>query len=714
VVILPRKFTYSLILILGINLISKPGQTALYSLEFKKNPILKLDPQKDFQLGVGKKGGKGWECDYRKHKPGYALAGLHDPLQLEPGLYRMTFHLKRGNYPKKGLLYKTYGLFRLEIWDLNRNELMNSRELQIADLPEAGKHEERWLEFSMTGREGHAIEPRVYWIGLANGELESIHIEKFRNVSLKFLEDKALQLGHRLETNHLENGFVVSRLPDMTPDELGDALTYTSFYVASLAWRYGATKDPLVAQALENEIQTLHSAIKGTKEEPFLARYVFPDGTPYPKSPSKDPYTAFYLAYAAAYPHIDNRFLKAQMRQDLTLLTSRFLTHGLTIKQGNKVIISLAPYFTEEEIRSGIRKLFEEKDGTKQILSGLKKAKSYLPFTEFWPGIEKTKDALKRKNENELFKQILPTVNGVANLLDRVRVVLREQYRNDLFPRRQRNQDYPGIRLEGLLAQCLGKFPKKVNRVFGEDTRFKRLNDLRVLASNALIVLHMVKTAQVYSKEPQFEEYYRSNLYTQDALLQTALEWFNIEEDLIRLTSGNPAADRHRRGYLSVISLYNLIQLEKNPTVKEKYSELLNRWWDSNKHEDNPLAAALFCASLKEGTKQNPIREGQIESVLKALDSYPRNQTGFGEAYWKENGRKIAETYGGGYRRDYSYEPLPVSQRPKDSFLWQRNPRRLKGDFVKDYPGLDYLFVYWFCRYHKLIAPPPPEPTVQK
>ena len=74
----------------------------------------------------------------------------------------------------------------------------------------------------MEGREGHIIEPRVFWFGLANGEVESITIQAFPSPALRELEQKAQALGSRLSSHHLENGFVVSRKPDNAPDETGD------------------------------------------------------------------------------------------------------------------------------------------------------------------------------------------------------------------------------------------------------------------------------------------------------------------------------------------------------------------------------------------------------------------------------------------------------------------------------------------------------------
>ena len=90
---------------------------------------------------VGRAGSRGWDVDYKRDRPGYALAGLTSPLFLEPGFYRATFVLRRGQYPKKGLLFKSYGLFRLEMWDTTAQELITQRELQIDDLSGPNKYE---------------------------------------------------------------------------------------------------------------------------------------------------------------------------------------------------------------------------------------------------------------------------------------------------------------------------------------------------------------------------------------------------------------------------------------------------------------------------------------------------------------------------------------------------------------------------------------------
>lgn len=232
---------------------------------------------------------------------------------------------------------------------------------------------------------------------------------------------------------------------------------------------------------------------------------------------------------------------------------------------------------------------------------------------------------------------------------------------------------------------------------------FDHLYEMRVLASNAILVLHMAKTAAVMTNAPQFEEFYKNNLYGQESLLKTALDWYAIEEDFFSTTLGNTMADRHRRGYLTTLALYNLIQLEKNPAIKSDYQSLLRREWQSYRREDNPLMLAINTACHTSFPHTG--------FLLRALDEYPEDRTGFGKDFWQKEGADIARVWGGGETEGYSKEALPIWIRPKDSFLWQRNARRLKGDDIKEYPSTDYLFLYWFARYHELIPELPRRPV---
>ena len=669
-----------------------------------------LSAKKDFSHKTGKKGFRGREVDYKQHREGYLLNNLKSPLHLEPGIYRATFHARRGHHPTKGLLQKATLLFRIEIWDVTLKEKITSRELHWSDFGLPNTYEPRWVEFSMENRKGHRIEPRVYWSGLGNGEVSHVVFDRFEKISAKKLYSKAAELGEILEKHHLENGYVVSRHHDGRPDEMGDATTYTSLYVASLAWKAQVEKDFQTHQQLMRSIETLRRSIKGTEEAPIITRYVDEKDDALNQKTSKDVYTTFFFAYAVAYPVIKNEALKELMRNDLEKIGNRFLLDNLTIKKGNQIQVTLTPHYTEAEIRHGINKIFKNEKKRKKLIKGLKTAQTFFPFAELWPGLKKTRRAIKKKDADQLFSMVVPTMNGIADLAARAQDIMREKYREDLLPMRKYNPHHPGKRLVALVNESMKKLPPRERRAFRESKRFHVLSDLKILASNAMISLHLIKTAATITGKPQFKEYYDQNLFTQDALLQTALNWYGVEEEFTRLSSGNPAVNKMKKGYLSALSLYNLSTLESNPTIRGHYARLIEGWWKNDEHEDNPMARAFASITLESSEKKKTFPA----LIAKGLTLYPLNRKGLGIDFWRKKGKYLAQTIGGGYHKRISRDPIPISHRPKDSFLWQRNARRLKGDYLKTYPGTDYLFVYWLARAHGLIEAPDKELLIKK
>ncbi len=390
------------------------------------------------------------------------------------------------------------------------------------------------------------------------------------------------------------------------------------------------------------------------------------------------------------------------MREDIERIASKFLRDGLSIRTGDMTVVNLVPYLADDEIKSGIAKLFTNKKQLNQLTHNLRLSRRVLPFGELWPGMKQVIKSLEKQDARACFELVLPTINGAFQIIERVRDILREQYRADLFPKRFSNPDYPGIRLANTLTSVLKRFPKH-----DDGLRIHRTSDLKVLASNALISLHIVKTAAVITKKPQFIEYYKENLYAQDELLKTALDWHGMEDELTGLIGGNSAADTERRGYLGTLAAINLYSLEQNPTIKESYRQIIEKEWSAYKNEDNPMMSAFTLVATKG-------KAGNRAEVLRALGQFPENPTGFGRNYWQQHGRSIADKWGGGEKDDFSREPLPVALRPRDSFLWQRNGRRLDGDFEREYPGTDYLFVYWYGRAHNLLPDMPPETTAQR
>jgi hypothetical protein len=508
-------------------------------------------------------------------------------------------------------------------------------------------------------------------------------------------------MSERVRRDHLENGFVVSRKKDGHADETGDATTYTGFYAAALAWHLAVSPDDQTEGDLENAMNAIHDAIKGSADHPVLARFVDADGAPKPESPSRDVYAAFFFACANAYPQIHNPAMRAQIRSDVRRLTKRLLADGLVVRGGrDTVFASFAPHFTMEEIRRGLDHFLSNRAEVHRVTRALKDAGRFVPFQEMWPGINALIKALDHRDEKELLRLVVPTADGVASLANRLIHVLKEEGRRDLIGPSLNRPEPASLRLAALLSSCLKKLPPAV-----DGHRFRQPSDLRVLASNALLALHIVRTAAVITGDATFEQYYRENLFGQDALLKTVMDWDGVEDDLMRAAAGNAAAARDRRGYLSLLAAYNLYQLETNPAVKEDYRQILKKQVEAARTDENPLIAAIGAAC---GAGGDPA------PLFAALTEYPESPDGFGDTFWVRNGKKIAERFGGGSDDGYSCEPLPVALRPRDSFLWQRNPRRIVGDLENSYPGADYVFLYWMARRHGLVAAPAKPATARR
>ncbi|MBV9080417.1 MAG: hypothetical protein JO102_04775, partial [Elusimicrobia bacterium] len=400
-------------------------------------------PAAEFDHSTGRDGGHGWETDHRLHRPGYALLRPRDPLLLEPGIYRAVFEVRRGKYPDSGFLHSAFGVFRLELWDATDRRLIGSRELQVCDFPSPNSFEGRSLTFSMQGRTGHIVEPRVYWPGLVNGEAGEVTIERLPIAPPSALEEKARRLAERIRREHLENGFVVSRKAGGEPDELGDAVTYTGLYATALAWKLSVAKDAYTEESLENAMEALHSAVKGTPEEPIITRFVAADGNPHPKSPSRDVYTSFFLACAAAYPVLESPSLRAQIRLDVDRIATRLLTENWVVRGAGHPLVNLGPHFTADEVRDGISKLAHDPNAAKSALRVLRRVQHFVPFYDLWPGVKDVMTALEKRDDKKLTEVVVPAANGVFFLADEVIRILRTDAHDDIDDRRVRSADLP-------------------------------------------------------------------------------------------------------------------------------------------------------------------------------------------------------------------------------------------------------------------------------
>ena len=143
---------------------------------------------------------------------------------------------------------------------------------------------------------------------------------------------------------------------------------------------------------------------------------------------------------------------------------------------------------------------------------------------------------------------------------------------------------------------------------------------------------------------------------------------------------------------LDVVSLYNLIRLEDSSYYRWWYREaydLLRRTIDGHQNAHfNMIDRGI------QGAAQ--ARDAETRSLLDQWLLRPR--------------RDFAVDLRAQYRScgaaDRACSPIPVSERVRTDFLWQRSPFLLYGGDVGtiEGPGIDYILPYWMARYYGTIA----------
>jgi hypothetical protein len=263
----------------------------------------------------------------------------------------------------------------------------------------------------------------------------------------------------------------------------------------------------------------------------------------------------------------------------------------------------------------------------------------------------------------------------------------RNVHRSSLRGPRQGLTDTPYIKLDLLLLRTLRNLDS-----ITDNKPFASLEDLKILPSQSLHALHFIKVAaELLPKPNRFDTYYHANLYEGKALLRTAVQWHQIDEDAINAVMGQTQADTRRTAssHLSFLALHDLILLEKDPVLCFKYQKLFEEQAQPMRQDGNAMLEAME-AEVGIGAKQ-------LGLAWEALALYQTDRRGLGEEYWKDNRKILVQAFGGEVNGQ-AREVVPLDLRPRDAFLWQRSAHSIIGD-QKDwlYPPLDYLFAYWLA-----------------
>ena len=246
-------------------------------------------------------------------------------------------------------------------------------------------------------------------------------------------------------------------------------------------------------------------------------------------------------------------------------------------------------------------------------------------------------------------------------------------------------------------------------------------SDLKFDSSMSLLTLHILKVAsQIIPTDKTIDgmtldEIYRKNLEDSDSkrLLYVA---YNLRESIkeyaVTLHLGDAVADAKRgeTNHLKLFALMNLIRLEKDTLVRDKYHTIFDENYLLMRDEYNSLVDFLNVHFGKQcRDKAVDLRDGywslslydknneETAMVRKGIDLKEDVINGLKNR--KVTSGIIEERLGGLLMSDKSLYPVPLDIRPSDAFVWQRNARNVKSESSKIYPRIDFFFAYWLEKY---------------
>ena len=632
----------------------------------------------------------GWSARYRSEAPGYFIRGLaHGNQQLPAGIYRYWFYFSLPPGRLGGLFRKANDVVRLEVWDRETHQRLAFRTLQQADFPTVSKKLiPQSIVFSIPGRAVHSVEPKLYWQGLESLFLQRVELERLDAWAPELLPQKADHF-EKMMADYLDRGMVVARRDSGDPEDVGDTAIWTGLYAAAEAWRYQSDRSEEALNRMEGSLRAMHALHVHASHVGTLARYIDANGRALPLDASKDTYTGFFFAVAQCWPWIRDPQLKTDLEKDVEAIAGHFLDHDLSFQPGPaSERLEFNPYLSESLLNEAFQDVMHDADVRHQVIHGLSWAQDYFRVQRQrgWRETKPMIKALRRNNPDAMRRALVPLVRGAIPALHQFRDNVQRSARvHSIGPA----SETPYGRLLVLLNRALGQLP--------EPGDIRDMKDVKVLPSESLHALHFIKVAaEILPKPNRFDAYYQENLWKNKALLKTVIAWTNIDEDLFDAVWGHTHAAAHRSSsnHLTYLALYDLVFLEKDTALRQSYQAVFLQEANPMQDEFNAMVEIMRAAM---GAPSPGVGLGWW-----SLERYPEDRQGHGERYWQANEKRLVARYGrsvSGQSRD----PIPVDERPRDCFLWQRSARSLRGDDAHvRYPPMDYLFVYWLARAHPL------------
>lgn len=633
---------------------------------------------------------QGWAAMHRIHAPGYLIEGqISGGEALPPGIYRYEFVFTLLPGQHAGLLSKANDVVRIEAWDATAHLCLMNRTFQVADFVDLRRHQAtKSVTFSTHGRAGHRFQPRIYWPGLSGVFLHRVRLQELPNYDITQLEKKAERFEQMMGEVFLDRGYVVSRGENGSLEDVGDAAIWTGMYAASQAWRYKATHSPLALKRMHESLQALHELHRQSPRPGTLIRYIYPEGKILKQAASKDTYTGFYFALGQCLPYIRDRQLRKNLIADADALTEHFMANNLAFIPPEGTPVDMQPSISTLKLAEVIEGLRHDAGDRQRAIRLMEAIHLYFMIhaQSPWPELQEMMKHLKRQDFDAVHRDMVPFLNGALRALEQIQ---RNVHKSAI---QWRWKDAPYQKLDLLLLQMIKQL------TVPSRAAIRKPEELKFLSSQSIHALHFLKVAGLSVPRPNnYARTYKDNLWQNEALLKTAQEWNGMDENLIAAVTGHTQAAvmRGNSNHLSFLALFNLYQKERNAGIRAIYRNLFEQQYLPQQAEYNAMLH-IMQPIFQLGPEQTGLG-------LWALSIYPESRRGRGEVYWQSIRKQRFQRYGGevsGKARD----PIAVDELQRDSFIWQRSARSMRGDDAnKFYPPLDYLFVYWMARANNQI-----------
>jgi hypothetical protein len=200
----------------------------------------------------------------------------------------------------------------------------------------------------------------------------------------------------------------------------------------------------------------------------------------------------------------------------------------------------------------------------------------------------------------------------------------------------------------------------------------------------ALHILSHLRVARHITGDPRYEQAYNELTAKHRYHLLTRNQKINY-----------PGRVNHSDDELAFLSYYPLLNYETDPKLREVYVQSLERSWQVERPERNPLWNFIY--AVGGGGKQF-----DRDEAIRTLQEIPMDQI----SWTVINSHRLdvpMDTLNDRFDRKQALIVLPYDELPISK--WNGNPYRLDGgnDGRSEGDGVYFLLPYWMGRYHKLI-----------